>query len=64
MTKEQRLEIEACIHFYNSKRWDWGNVIEFLCRKFNGTLTPLVIRTMIGTGVGRPRKSGVRKSAS
>lgn len=56
VTAQERDDIRALMAFYDARGWDWSVALEFLTRKYNGTLEPIVIRTRIGVGYGRPRK--------
>lgn len=55
MTSEAAIEIKAAIRFYEKRGWDWISVVAYLSAKANGDWPPRIIRTNIGTGLGRKR---------
>lgn len=44
MTKDQMEYIKDAISFWEFRGKDWGDIVEFLSRKFNGTLDQSVYR--------------------
>lgn len=45
LTEDQKLEIKLCIAFYENRGYDWSDVVEYLIRKYNKTLSWQVRRT-------------------
>ena len=38
MTAEQKTDVKAAIAFYEERGKDWGDVVSFLCLKYEGRL--------------------------
>ena len=38
MTQSQRSEVMDLMVFYDARGWDWSQIVEFLIRRFHGSL--------------------------
>jgi hypothetical protein len=59
MTPTEQRDVLSLVHFYDKRGWDWSNALEFLVRKYNGSLEVQWRYWNVPLGYkprGRPRK--------